>query len=316
MREHFDDQLWQGELPPDLERVRVWAAALPLPAEPRWNAPRIRLAAPPVTRAQVWLPWAAGFLVVAGLGLIVRDTWRVEALSGRPALSGMAFAGRVGLGGAVTTDETSRARLEVPGRGMAILGPGGRVIRGRRGVEPGLRLERGTLETEVDARQRLVIGTSVGSAVNLGGECTVAVNDSGRGRLEVARGHVKLESAGRQDLLPAGYWAPLASTGAGVPRRADASASFLAAVALTDNPACQADDFTPLLAQASASDAITLWHLLPRVRGKVRRQVAERMASLVQVPEDVAIERVLALEPAALEAWWNALGAGRYEDFR
>jgi len=92
--------------------------------------------------------------------------------------------------------------------------------------------------------------------------------------------------------------------------------TFLAAVALTDNPACQADDFTPLLAQASASDAITLWHLLPRVRGKVRRQVAERMASLVQVPEDVAIERVLALEPAALEAWWNALGAGRYEDFR
>jgi hypothetical protein len=108
-------------------------------------------------------------------------------------------------------------------------------------------------------------------------------------------------------------WCALTSAGAGAPRRADAGDAFLAAVAVTDNPACQADDFAPLLEKAKASDAITLWHLLPRVQGKVRRQVAERFASLVDVPHDVTLDQVLALDPAALAAWWNALGLGSLE---
>jgi hypothetical protein len=317
MREHDDDRLWQGELPPDLERLRAWASALPLPAEPRWDAAPV--AGPhPARRALAWLPWAAGLVAMLGIGLMARDAWRVQALSGHPALSGVAFADRLGKGGALVTDATSRARVEVPGVGAVFLEPGGRLVRmgGGGPSKPRVRLERGTLHAEVDAARQLVIGTSAGSAVNLGGACTIAVNDSGKGRLEVTRGRVKLESAGREDLLPAGLWCPLAGTGAGVPRRTAASPAFLAAVAVTDNPACQADDFTPLLAQAEASDAVTLWHLLPRVRGKVRRQVAERIAALIEVPRRVPIERVLALEPAALEAWWDALGVGRFEDFR
>jgi len=197
------------------------------------------------------------------------------------------------------------------------LEPGGclRRVRGK-GDERRLELERGTIHADINAPPRLfVVDTRVGTTVDLGCAYTLSVDDTLHGRLAVTRGRVIFEQGGLESLVPAGLWCPLTRAGAGVPRRAHASDAFLAAVAVTDNPACQADDFTPLLVTAEASDAITLWHLLPRVRGNVRRQVAERIASLIDVPRDVALDRVLALEPAALEAWWNALGVGALEDW-
>lgn len=313
-----DDRLWQGALPPELERVRAAASRLPLPPEPDWDAPRVR---PPSPHAAAWLraslALAAAFVALFGVALISRDAWRVEAIAGRPTLSGVAFAGRLAQGGTITTDATSRARLVVPGLGDVTLEPGGCVRRVRgHGEERRLELERGTLHASINAPPRVfVVGTSMGSAVDLGCAYTLTVEDKGKGRLEVTRGRVMFENGGDESLLPAGLWCPLTSAGAGVPRRAHASDAFLAAVAVTDNPACQADDFTPLLAIAEASDAITLWHLLPRVRGHVRRQVAERIATLIDVPRDVALDRVLALEPAALEKWWNALGVGTLEEW-
>jgi hypothetical protein len=319
MHERDDDRLWQGALPLDLERVRAAASRLPLPPEPDWDAPRAR---PPsshaAARPRVWLALAAAFVALIGVVLIARDAWRVDVIAGRPALSGIAFAGRVALGGTLSTDATSRARLEVTGLGDVTLEPGGRLRRVRgRGAERRLELERGTLQATIIAPPRLfVVGTSVGSAVDLGCAYTLTVDDSGKGRLEVTFGRVMFEDRGHESLLPSGLWCPLTSAGAGVPRRVDASDVFLAAVAVTDNPNCQADDFTPLLVSAEANDAITLWHLLPRVRGEVRRQVAERIASLIEVPHDVTVDRVLALDPAALEAWWNALGVGTLEEWR
>jgi hypothetical protein len=318
MIERDDDQVWQGALPPDLERVRAAASRLPLPPEPDWGAPRVRRLSPrAAVRPRTWLALAAAFVAIFGVALIARDAWRVEAVAGRPTLSGFAFAGRVALGGTITTDATSRARLEVPGLGEVTLEPGGCVRRVRgQGAERRLELERGTLHASINAPPRLfVVGTSMGFAVDLGCAYTLTVDDSVKGRLEVTQGRVVFANGGAESLLPAGLWCPLRSAGAGVPRRADASDAFLAAVAVTDNPACQADDFTPLLESAEASDAITLWHLLPRVRGDVRRQVAERIASLIEVPHDVMLDRVLALEPLALEAWWNALGVGTLEEW-
>lgn len=315
---HDDDRLWQGELPPDLERLRAAASRLPLPGEPDWDARRVvRRPRPVFARPAAWLAAAAALVVFLGAAA-ARDAWRVEALAGRPGLSGLAFAGRVAAGGALTTDATSRARLEVPGLGEVTLEPGSRLRRVRgRGAERRLELDRGTLHARIVAPPRIfVVGTRVGDAVDLGCEYTLAF-DAARdsGRLEVVAGRVVFENEGLESLLPAGLWCALTSAGPGVPRRTDASAAFLAAVALTDDPACQADDFTTVVENAEAADAITLWHLLPRVRGNVRRQVAERFLALVAVEPDVSLERVLALEPEALGALWNALGMGTLEDW-
>jgi len=67
---------------------------------------------------------------------------------------------------------------------------------------------------------------------------------------------------------------------------------------------------------AEASDAITLWHMLPRVMGAQRLDEARRIAQLIEIPGDIAIERIVALDPAALEAWWNALGVGAVKEWK
>jgi len=105
--------------------------------------------------------------------------------------------------------------------------------------------------------------------------------------------------------------------GEGAPRRDYASDAFLAAMAAYDSTVSGGDGaLERVLATAEASDAITLWHLLPSVGGAARARVAARMAELIEVPADVARERVLALEPAALDAWWNAIGMGTAAEWR
>lgn len=311
----FDDG---APLPDDLVRFEARLAALPLPAEPDWSA--IPVAPARVPAFPQWsqaLAIAAAVLVVLGLGIGWATSWPVEDLRGRAGYRGVAFAGRVGVGGSVVTDGATTARMDVPGFGHVTLDPGGcvRRSRGKRG-ERRLELEHGTLHAEISAPPRLfVVGTRMGQAVDLGCAYTLTVDDSTKGKLEVTHGRVLFENGGLESLVPAGLWCPLGETGAGVPRRSYASDGFLAAIALTDNMQCQTDDLVAILAHAEASDAITLWHLLPRVQGKARRQVAERIAALIEVPADVALERVLALEPAALEAWWNALGVGSYREW-
>lgn len=311
-----DGRLWQGDLPADLEAVRAAASRLALPAEPDWSRVKVRPQRIGLARPRVWLPLAASFLVVLGLAWIARDAWRVQAVSGRPRLSGAAFAGRVAEGGEITTDMVSRARLEVPGRGQVTLEPGG-CVRRVPGAGTRLQLERGTLHASMAASvSPFSVRTSMGSVEHLGAAYTLTVEDSSRGRLEVTRGRARFENGGRESLLPAGIWCPLTVAGAGVPRREGASEEFLAAVAVTDNPACQSDDYGPVLASAETSDAITLWHLLPRVRGEVRRKVAERFASLIALPREVTLDRIVALDPRALEACWNVLGLGALEEWR
>jgi hypothetical protein len=62
-----------------------------------------------------------------------------------------------------------------------------------------------------------------------------------------------------------------------------------------------------LLAGADARRTITLWHLLPRVDSSFREAIAVRIASLVEPPAGVPLERVVALDIAAMAAWETAL---------
>jgi len=320
MRDDFvmDDH---SPLPDDLARLEARLAALPLPAEPDWDAIPSASTSSPSSEWRRWsqaLAIAAAVLVVLGLGFVWAGSWGVETLSGRASYRGVAFAGRVALGGSLVTDAGTVARMDVPGFGHVTLEPGGCVRRVRgKGAERRLELERGTLHAEISAPPRLfVVGTRVGTAVDLGCAYTLVVDDTDKGKLSVTSGRVMFENGGSESLVPAGLWCPLTSAGAGVPRRAYASDGFLAAIAVTDNMQCQTDDLVAILSHAEPSDAITLWHLLPRVQGKARRQVAERIAALIEVPSDIAIERIVALDPAALEAWWNALGVGTLEEWK
>jgi hypothetical protein len=322
------DALWtaRGALPDDLARLESDLARLPLPEEPDWSAvPR----APARTRRAPWwsiaraprLAWAAaaGLAVVALAGQwLVRDAWKVEVLEGRATLGGPAFAGRVALGGSCATDEGSRVRLEVKGMGRVELEPGGslRRVPGRRG-QARLALDHGTMHASILAPPRaFVVETRVGVATDLGCEYTLTVDRLRRGRLAVTSGRVAFQDHGRESFVPAGVWCPLSPAGVGLPRRVHAGDGFLALLEAYDQPDCATGTLDSVLAAAEASDALTLWHLLPRVEGAERERVAVRMSELIELPADVPLARVLALEPGALDAWWAAVGMGPAHEWR
>lgn len=312
-----DDALFagRGPLPEDLARLERALSSLPLPPEPDWDAPPRRERRAPVL---AWAAAAAVLLIASAGAWLVRDGWRVETLAGSPSLGGVAFAGRVATGGRVVTDGRSRARLEVKGLGLVELEPGSvlRRVRGR-GAQRKLALDQGTLRAFIQAPPRqFVVETPVGVATDLGCAYTLTVSPDGHGRLAVTAGRVTFTRDGLESFVPAGAWCPLLPSGVGAPRRDYASDAFLAAVAAYDSAPGDAPALAAVLAAAEASDAITLWHLLPRTSGEARSRVAARIAGLIEVPADVARGRVLALEPAALDAWWGAIGMGPAAEWR
>lgn len=323
-----NDPLWtaRGELPEDLARLERTLSHLATPAEPDWSAvlrPAARVVRGPwwASRPMQRVAWAAAaalaVVTLAGQWL-VRDAWRVEVLEGRATFGGAAFGGRVALGGSCATDDASRLRLEVRGLGQVELAPGSvlRRVIGRRG-ESRLALDHGTLRASISAPPRVfVVETRVGVATDLGCEYTLSVDRARNGRLAVTSGRVAFQDHGHESFVPAGAWCPLSPEGVGVPRRDYATDEFLAVLSRFDRPDCAAATLDTVLSAAVASDAITLWHLLPRVSGAERGRVARRMAELIEVPADVALDRVLALEPAALDAWWAAIGMGPARDWR
>jgi len=304
----------EDALPEELAKLERALSRLPLPPEPDWDAVR-RRARPPVL---VYAAAAAFLMVALGILALARDAWRVEALAGSPSLRGPSFGRRVAVLGGVATDAHSRARIEVRGLGDVELEPGSvlrRVI--GRGAERKLALDRGTLHARVLAPPRLfIVETPLGVAVDLGCAYTLSVGAEGRGRLEVTSGRVTFAQAGLESFVPAGTWCPLLPGGAGVPRRDYASDAFLAAIAAYDSLGRADEALDRVLAAAEASDALTLWHLLPRVEREDRERVAARIAELIEVPADVSRERLLALEPGALDAWWAAIGMGGADEWR
>jgi len=312
-----DDTLWtrRGQLPADLARLESDLTQLPLPEEPDWNEIRRPR---PRHLAWVWAAAAALAMVAVAGQWLWRDGWRVETLAGSPDLRGPALGSRLALGGALATDRGSRARLIVRGLGRVDLEPGSvlRRVPGGRG-ERRLALDHGTLHASIVAPPRqFVVETRSGVATDLGCAYTLAVDRGGDGRLAVTSGRVAFGGQGRESFVPAGAWCPLTPEGVGPPRRDYASDAFLAALAAYDQPGCAATVLDTVLAAAEASDAITLWHLLPRVAGAERERVARRIAGLIEVPANVAFERVLALEPEALDEWWAAIGMGPAHEWR
>ena len=119
--------------------------------------------------------------------------------------------------------------------------------------------------------------------------------------------------------VPAGTFCPMLPSGVGVPRCEYASDAFLDAMTAWDGhprSARLALLLDRLLSTAEPSDAITLWHLLPRVSGDDSARLAARIAELIGEPAGVPRARVLALDRAALDAWWDQIGLGPAAEWR
>jgi len=63
-----------------------------------------------------------------------------------------------------------------------------------------------------------------------------------------------------------------------------------------------------VLEHARGRDAMTLWHLIPRVNRVDRTIVVAALDARVPLPASISRDAVQQLDRAALDQWWDELG--------
>lgn len=243
-------------------------------------------------------------------------SWDVASLSGTPRIGSSALVGegRIAVGQTLTTDEASRARMDVSNIGQVTIDGRTRVrlVETRDGHHR-LALERGTLHAVIAAPPgQFVVSTPSATATDLGCVYSLHVNDDGSGLLTVEAGWVAFEERGRESFVPSGASSRTDRVnGPGTPRFDDTEQAFRDALDDIDNgrdAARKAASLRFALEHARTRDAMTLWHLIARVAPADRAAVVDALAARVPMPPAVTRDAVLRLERAALDQWWDTLG--------
>ena len=177
----------------------------------------------------------------------------------------------------------SHALLELAGLGEVRIGPDSRLrVVALRDDEKRLELARGALHAVVSAPPRLfLVDLPSATAVDLGCEYELVVDDRGAGTLRVELGEVALEGHGRSSLVRAGSRAETRpGHGPGTPYRDGAPPPLIAALRSFDFEHGGRAALDAALLAAGAGDQRTLKHLLERTSGADRARVARRLGSL------------------------------------
>jgi hypothetical protein len=343
-----DDYLWDGSGEPDPEIQRLEsmlgrlrhnrpAPVFPDVAMPRQEPKRHWSFTALVPRLIAATVACVATLTIAALSLwfyrthadpVVSSEWNVRSVQGSPRLAGKALpvtlgagdeaaTGNLGVGQVLETDATSTASLRAEETGEIQVEPGTRLrlVKSRSGQKR-LTLDRGTIQATIWAAPgEFVVDTPSALAVDLGCVYTLKVDDSGNGLIHTALGWVGFKLGNRESFIPAGAaCATRKKAGPGTPYFEDASPEFRRAVAQLDAENVKADQraaaLEVVLSQSRSRDALTLWHLLPRVPEAERGRVYDRLAQLVAPPAQVTREGILRLDPQMLDVWWNELGYG------
>jgi hypothetical protein len=258
---------------------------------------------------------------VAGLGLValvaaafllarprVQASWTVARLAGEPTCGAAPLrdTGRLRVGQWLETDATSKARLDVADIGQVEIEPNSRVqLKETRANEHRLALQRGAMQARISAPPRLFfVETPSAVAVDMGCIYTLQVDDLGRSLLRVALGWVAFVWHGRESIVPAGAaCATRPPVGPGTPYFEDAPPALRSTLTRFDFEQGGRAALDVILAQARRRDALTLWHLLPRVAETDRGLVYDRLTALVAPPPDVTRDGMLRLDPEMIDRW-------------
>jgi len=329
-----DDYLWDRSGHPDPETERLERLLGPLRRDHRADELRIGLTLPTKPAPPAWRRYLAPAALAASIVLLVGNTWlnlrdvpgiwQVERLRGTPTVnaSPLEQSRGVRVDQWLVTDDASSARLSAADVGEVQIGPGSsvRLVSTERG-EHRLELARGSLQAYIWAAPgRFFVDTPAATAIDLGCAYTLEVDARGDGRVRVTAGWVGLESGSRIVFVPAGATADMRSgRGPGTPHREAASEALAKGLALLDardtvNGAAEGLD--AVLAEAQPADAFTLWHLLSRLNRADAKRVCDRLTQLAPPPQGVQLDRVLAGDRVALDAWWDSLGLGEAALFR
>ena len=281
-----------------------------------------------------WPRWIAASVLAAGVAaatvaLLVREPvrtiasgWQVARVDGAPVVGSRAVGtnnqmASLRVGEVLTTDESSRATVQVANIGELYVDPGTRI----RLVETGAKrnrvsVELGTIHAAIWAPPgEFVVDTPSATAVDLGCAYSLTVAEDGSGTLRTQLGWVGFHQDGHDSFIPAGAMClTKPKTGPGTPYFEDATGKFRDALQALDFGTLTMEErreaLRTVIAQARRQDAFTLWHLLTRVSESERPMVYARMAALAPAPAGTTREGTLQLDTAMLDRWWNTFDLG------
>jgi len=243
--------------------------------------------------------------------------WTVQSLAGAPQVAGTTIAApsRLPVGQVVTTDNTSRARIDVGSIGVVDVEPNSRVrlVTSRAG-EHRMALDRGGIRALIWAPPGLFfVNTPAATAVDLGCAYRLQVDDRGWGTVRVETGWVAFEYDGRESFIPRdAMCATRPGFGPGTPCYEDAPHGIVDALTILDfsptGDVRRKQALDTVLRQSRQRDALTLWHLLSRGTPDERVRVYDRLASLVPPPASATRDTIARGDRRALDDWWSSLG--------
>ena len=320
------DYLWDGSGEPDPEIVRLETVLGRL--RHRGVPPGLPARPPLRMRDNPWLiagmSAAAAVVVLSVLGWytlgVLRSEWTVQRIAGAPRVNGgkagtVTGSARIGVGDLLETDDVSRARIEVGKIGRVDVEPNSRVqVVAARGQEHRMSLARGLIHARIWAPPKVFfVNTPSATAIDLGCEYTLQVDDGGAGLIRVTLGWVSFEGYGRESFIPQGaIGATRPDAGPGTPHYDDAPSGYSDALDVLDFAAPddvrRAASLDLILSSARRRDVLTLWHLLARGTAGERGRVYDRLAELSPPPSSVTRAAVLSSDRRALDQWWDSLG--------
>jgi hypothetical protein len=283
------------------------ASTLSISAAPEIAGSREAL---PQSARSRWIPktiWASAFVAIALLILVVNrsqtpggPSWEVTGVPGKP---------RLRPGEVLQTGASSAAQIKIANIGQLTIDPNTRIrLLVTQPDEHRIAVDRGRLEATTWAPPRLfIVETPSATAVDLGCKYTLEVEDDGSSLLHVTLGLVALERDGRETIVPAGaFCRTRRGAGPGTPFFEDSSAQLQSALdkvdSLTAGPE-RTEQLEVVLRESHIRDALSLWHLLPRLDAQSRGLVYDRLSQLLPPPPEVTRDGIMSLDAKMLDAW-------------
>jgi hypothetical protein len=224
-------------------------------------------------------------------------------------VSGLPGTARLRPGEALQTDSASQALIKIANIGQLTVDPNTKVrLLVTQANEHRIALDRGKVEATTWAPPRLfVVETPSANAIDLGCKYTLEVEEDGGSILHVTLGLVALNRGGSETIVPAGAFCRTRSaTGPGTPFFEDSSAQFQAALYRVDSlpqGAERTNQLTIVLREAHVRDALSLWHLIPRLDPESRGLIYDRLSQILPPPPQVTRDGIVSLDPPMLDAW-------------
>lgn len=227
--------------------------------------------------------------------------WMVEALEGSALPAGLE-SGELRPGDILTTSGRDRLRASTD-IGEVIVEPSSIVqLEQATSDRQVLALNRGEIYARIVAPPRVfIVQTPSVTAIDLGCEYRLGVDEDGFGRLEVFAGWVALDHHGREWYVPAGAAAAIrGDAGPGAPYFVDATDAFRAA---TERYAASSatSDLEGMIAEARAYDTLTLWHFARDTNRDHRALIFDALLRLGVVPDGFRKADFVDQSPAAAE---------------